>query len=262
MLHVTVGTAKKLFSLPLKITPCLFFMIFALLLLPVAEAGSSALSDVERLWADRAKAEQTDAGIALLESLRDSDPGNYEIRWRLARFHYWKSSSSHTVDKAMHGRLGWIEAEYARKIRPSGVEGHYWSAICVGMWSEGIGLTMSISNALDDKFEDAAGSALRISREHDGGGPMRVMGRYYATLPWPFRNFQKAESLLKGALAVDQKSAPNLYFMADLELQRGNPDRAKEFIDRIISLNPSGLELPTVRRYQRLAKLMSRGFEK
>ncbi len=239
----------------------LFGLMAAGLLAPLPARAqddvATALSEANRLWAVRDAGTSAEQAIRLLERALAMDPASYDVCWNLARFHYWMAAGTNQDKvKASHGKKGWDHAEAAKKIEPAKVDGYYWAAANIGAYSKGHGVVTALKEGLGDKFKQNAEKAAQINAAHDDGGPLRSLGRFYFSLPWPLTDLEKSRQYLTRALKIAPRSAINLYFMADLEREEGNEEEARALIQRITVLSPASGDGPAIRKHQRLGRQM------
>ena len=230
-------------------------------LCPVAawaqDDASSALSEAGRLWKMRDAGTSAETAITVLERAHKVEPKNYDVCWNLSRFHYWLASgASNSEVKARHGKAGWDYAEKAKRLEPGGVYGYYWAAANIGAYSNGHGIVTALKEGLGDKFQQNAEKAAQINAAHDEAGPLRALGRFHFSLPWPLKDLKKSRDYLARSMKIAPKSAINLFYMADLEREEGNVDVARSLLQRVVGLNPGAGDGPSIRKHQRLAKAM------
>ncbi len=219
--------------------------------------AATALAEANRHWGTRDAGTSADTAIRLLERAHAVDAKNYEVCWNLARFYYWQASGATNDDvKARHGKAGWDYAEKAKRIKPGGVDGYYWAAANIGAYSNGHGIVTALKEGLGDKFQQNAEKAAAINAAHDDAGPLRALGRFHFSLPWPLKDLDKSRDYLSRSLKIAPNSAINLYYMADLEREEGNDAAARTLLQRVVGLNPGAGDGPSIRKHQRLAKAM------
>ncbi len=221
-------------------------------------SSEQALAAVPGLYVKRDRAGVSDQAIAMLDAAIAQDPDNVELRWQVARFHFWLADTATNSEvKTSHAKTCWDHAEKVKALAPGDVHGHYWAMACIGAYSEGVGILNAVRQGLATKFEDNGLRAAAIDPNHDSGGPLRGLGRYYDQLPWPLRSADKSRDYLGRALKVDPNHGRNLYFMADLELEEGNEDEARALLQRVLALDPAtSANPPEVRRFHTLAKAL------
>lgn len=223
---------------------------------PQVSRVDEILGKMPAMYRKRDQGTTAQDAIKLLEEAKVLEPQNYEVRWRLAQFHYWIADTSAKDAMAREGKLGWDEAEAAKKINPNGVEGYYWAAACVGAYSTGKGIVTAVSEGLSPVFKENAERAEKIDANHDNAGPLRALGRYYFKLPWPLADKEKARSYLERAVKAGPKSARSWYYLADLERDAGNTDKAKEILNKIVAMDPNDGDPPDIRLHQKKAREM------
>ena len=74
---------------------------------------------------------------AAMASAVKASPEDYEVLWRASRYHVWlaeKRWARIPRRRRRRSRVG-IWGDAARKVKPEGVEGNYFAAASVGLWS-------------------------------------------------------------------------------------------------------------------------------
>lgn len=221
---------------------------------PAVDPTRAALDALNRDWARRDSKGVAAAAIATLEGLKAQNPSDYEVQWQLARFYYWTATAAtNNATKAAEAKKGWDAAEAAKRLNASGVEGYYWTAACIGAYAQGSGIMTAVKQGLGDTMEENAKKAVQINAKHDQGGPLRALGRYYYSLPWPLQDLENARIYLERAYAAAPTNATNLLYLAELEYADGNPTRGKELMDQLLALDPAKGDGPGTRRSQKEA---------
>ncbi len=225
---------------------------------PEPTAAEKALAAVPGLYATRDRAGVGAKAIALLDAAIAEEPDNVELRWQVARFLYWEADNASSSDAgAAYAKTCWDHAEHLKTIAPGQIHGHYWAMACIGAYSENMGIVTAVKQGLAGKFEENGLKAVSINPSHDHGGPLRGLGRFHDQLPWPLRDADKSREYLERALKAGPEHARNLYFMADLEVEEGNEDAARPYLERVLALTPAGSgNPPEVRKFQAKAKAM------
>lgn len=219
-----------------------------------ATCAAEVVEEADRWWERRDEPGVADVVIAALSAARTREPDCFPLRWQLARFHYWEGSKIGFLS-AEHAEKGWREAQEAIRIAPDRVEGHYWAAASAGTWAEQLSVPAAIVMGMPEKFEVPAKRAVSLDSGHDGGGPLRTLGIYYARLPWPFRDLDTAGELLSRALQTNSNNAANVYYVAELAHLEGD-----ELVrDRmLVKLETTGSDdPPRARRYRQLGRLLA-----
>ena len=225
---------------------------------PVAEptAAEKALAAVPGLYRQRDRAGKAQQAIDLLEAALAEEPDNVELHVQVARFYFWiGDTASSDAQKVQLSKTCWDHAERVKVLAPSRVEGPCWSMACIGTHSEGVGILTAVRQGLAGKFEDNGKKAASISPNHDSGGPLRGLGRYYFMLPWPLQDLDDSRSYLERAYAAGPDHPRNLAYLADLELDQDNTEAARGYLDKIMAMSESSnANPPEVRRQQAWAR--------
>jgi len=232
-------------------------VLLAALPQPVHASSSLPLSlaeeEVRALWASRHLPENVERALLHLEQVTSDSPHDYEAHWRFAAFSYWKAKHGPTAPDARVAERGWEAARTAQRITPGSVEGHFWAAACVGVWSDAVGMAQAARLGLAPKFEHAIEAALRIDALHESGGPLRAQARFLTTVPWPWRDLPQARTLLEKALRHDPNDPTNLYFMADVARRQGHDDESRGYLRQLLDLSNAH---PATPHYKVLARQM------
>src|SRR5579871_1431139 len=77
-------------------------------------------------------------------------PGDYEVLWRAARVAFTDSDvpGRSTDDRSRLGKQGYDLAQRAIAANPNRVEGHYWAALGIGSYAEGMGVVRALANGI------------------------------------------------------------------------------------------------------------------
>ncbi len=243
----------------LRLLPLLWLASAApLALAQDATSPEEAIAAVAPLYLERDQPGVGEKAIAILDQALAEHPDHPELHWRVARFHFWlaDTASSDSV-RISHAKTCWDHAEKVKQLAPQQVHGHYWAMACIGAYSEGVGIVNAVRQGLAGKFEDNGLKAVSIDASIDQGGPLRGMGRYYDQLPWPLRDADKSRDYLGRALSAGPSHARNLYFMADLELEEGDEDAARELLNKVLALSVAGSgNPPEVRLFHKKARAL------
>lgn len=209
------------------------------------------------LWVQRDWGGHTDEAITLLEAADAANPGDFETNWQLARFYYVKANTKSGDTKAKLAKTGWDRAEAAKKLKPSAVEGYYWTAANAGAYGKGAGTMTALKDGVGDVFVENAEKAIQIDASHDDAGPLRALGRFYASTPWPVGDIDKAIDLLEQANAKAPDSCVNAYFLADAYNTDGDEAKAREWATKAAAMDPkTNADPPGVRKNVKLANAL------
>ena len=105
------------------------------------------------------------------------------------------------------GKQAYDLAERAIAANPNDVAGHYWAALSIGSYAEGMGVMRALANGIEGKFKRPLERATALDVRYDHGNIPVVWAAYYLELPWPKRDRARAARELR-ARAADQPGEP------------------------------------------------------
>jgi tetratricopeptide (TPR) repeat protein len=204
-----------------------------------AEQGHDAIRRLDELWEQRATDPTVREAIEYGTALLTAEPANFDAAWRMARVMRWLALT-HTGDedkrrlstKAMH----W--AQRAIDLRPERVEGHFYYMMAIGEYGGTLSIPRALYEGIGGKFERAGLEAYRIDRDYEDGEVMTALGRYYFVLPWPKRDLVKSRRLLEEGASTHPEVLMNFVYLAELEHEAGNPDKARAALERVLQPGP------------------------
>ena len=137
--------------------------------------------------------------ISIYEEILKNDPDDFEATWHLAKayrdygYHGWQKRVSGWEDNcAKYGKLGMKSAQKAISLEPEKVQGYYFYALSVGVYSDGVGIFTALREGLKDKTQENLETAYKIDKGFDKGGPILGLGRFWQKVPWPYHDEDKA----------------------------------------------------------------------
>jgi len=235
---------------------------FVLITLFVHIGWAQSVEDViQKADAMRGQAKSASDYDPIIKLLKDADynhPNNYELAWRVARAlsekadilyvsylieNYSKReiedvgdilSSDDKLEKSQEktllelGSEGRYYADKAVKLNPDGVEGQFYTALSISMYSLGRSILSALLEGLSGKLEDALNAAMKVNRNFDYGACLRIYGRYYFVLPWPKRDLDKSEQYLQETVQVAPNSMRGHLFFGDTLWKLGKKQEAKQ----------------------------------
>lgn len=178
------------------------------------------------------------------------EPNHYGALWRAAR-----GFARLADDARVTGRNGGSPAKqglsYGRRAvaaHPKGVEGHYWAAVCVGQWGNSLGIPSAISQGIAKQLERHLRAARRLDPSYDAGGPDRMLAMYHHTIPWPFRDRDKALFHINRATPHGPKDPRNLFCRAQIVHGRGSHREALGLLRRCLATAQKAVPAQRFRR--------------
>lgn len=245
-----------------RVSALLFLPLFASHLYAGANK-EEIIRKADEAWAVRDSPGKAKESLEMLKEAISSNPEDFDLLWRYARINFWIADSSNDKKiKARYGKEGYMAGKKATAVRPERVEGYFWGAATLGMYSEGIGILRSIKEGNKGKFEDMLNKALKIDRTYEGGGPIRTRGRYFARLPWPMKDVKKGIDLLDECIALNKKVIRALYYKAEILFEEGDYKQVKGIIERIRKDEFPGDDEPEKRLIRRWAEDLSKKVDK
>jgi len=138
-----------------------------------------------------------------LKALKEN-PNDYEANWKCARAYReygeaikrqavkgWKKSC------AKYGKEGMKYAEKAIEQRPDRPDCHYYYGLNVGIYSDGVSILTALAEGLKSKTQSSLEKAYELDKMYNEAGPMLSLGRFWAVVPWPYKDKKKALTLYR-----------------------------------------------------------------
>lgn len=219
-----------------------------------AEAVSPA-ARLDELWKVRDQAEAIKECDKIVTDALKATPDDYDLLWRAARWRWWVADGTSDDQKSLRKTLGkeaWGYADRAIKAKPDGLEGHYFKALGVGAYSQGVGIMTAISEGLEAQFNDNLDFALKKNEKFDTSGPLRAKGRSYWELPWPKRDLAKSKDLLEKAAKNHPEQLRTYLYLAETLLKDGKAKEASVQINKAMT-GKIAWDPPEGRRVQKWA---------
>jgi hypothetical protein len=193
-------------------------------------------------------------GLLVRDAVK-AEPDSFDVRWRQAALLSWSADGAADGSelKAQLGKSAWDAAERAIEIKASDVRGHYYGAIGLGLYSEGVGILTALREGLEGKFRDFAQAALRIDKDFLDGAPQMLWGRYFLKLPWPKRDVRKSVEVLTACVKDHPHNLRARLYLADALDADAKKDEAKGLVQEVIDAPMRG-DQPEERRVKALAR--------
>jgi tetratricopeptide (TPR) repeat protein len=188
------------------------------LFFPFAAAAVDYLAEADKIF-DQGGVENYKKSIDLYIKAVEQQPDDYEANWKCARAYreYADKAKKKGVEGwkdicAQYGKAGMQYAKKAIELKPERPDGHYYYGLNVGIYSDGVSILTALSEGLKDKTQQSFEKTYAINKMYKDGGPMLSLGRFWAVLPWPFRDRKKA-------LAYYREYQQTPYFATNTEAQ-------------------------------------------
>jgi hypothetical protein len=236
----------------------------ALLWLAIGSAGVASAARAQtasfrerfdELWKTRDDPKsQKELGVLVRDAAK-AQPDSFDVKWRQAALLAWfaDGAADGSELKAQFGKSSWEAAEHAVELKDGDVRGHYYGAVGLGLYSEGVGILTALREGLEGKFRDLAQAALRIDKDFLDGAPQMVWGRYFLKLPWPKRDVRKSVEVLTACVKDHPHNLRARLYLADALDADAKKDEAKQMVQEVIDA-PPGRDAPEERRVKALAR--------
>ena len=178
----------------------LWFVLFSVLVFmcPLSLIAEDYLSMADGLY-EQGGIENYKRSIDIYLKVLKENPDDYETNWKCARAYRecgeaikrqavegWKKAC------AKYGKEGMKYAEKAIEQRPDRPDGHYYYGLNVGIYSDGVSILTALAEGLKGKTQRSLEKAYELDKMYNEAGAMLSIGRFWAVVPWPYKNKKKA----------------------------------------------------------------------
>jgi hypothetical protein len=206
------------------------------LVLAQSPAPADAIANVDELWKTRDDGASLKEADKLLSEGLKAAPNDYALLWRAARQRWWVADgASEEKLKKQLGKEGWNLAERALKAKPGGMEGHYYTALNIGAYSQAVGILKALSEGLEGKFVENLDAAIKADETFDRTGGRNAKGRYYWELPWPKRDLAKSYVEFDAVLKRNPEHLRAQLYKTESLLKDGKAAEAKVMVDKVLA---------------------------
>jgi tetratricopeptide (TPR) repeat protein len=182
-----------------KIHPGLLILLSLLFFLsPPGLMADDDLSEADTLY-DQGGMKNYKRSIELYLKALELAPDSYETQWKCARAYrrYGREAKRQKLEGwkeicASYGKEGMKYAQNAMELKPNRPEGFYYYGLCVGIYSDGVSIFTALAEGLKNKTQNGFEKAYEMDKMYDEAGPILALGRFWAVVPWPFKNKKKA----------------------------------------------------------------------
>ncbi len=99
-------------------------------------ADTNSITQADQLWQHNRTQGMTEKAIAILETVIEKEPDNFEALWKLSQYYQFLGTVSKPKERVVIYEKGLDYAERAKKINEKDVNGYLWHAILVGSISQ------------------------------------------------------------------------------------------------------------------------------
>ncbi len=241
-------------------------VVLLFLAMSVAKASGGAPPSLKDLLAQLdALHERRDEPAALAEAKRVADaaialaPADYGALWRAARVVFTESDEANRSadERSSLGKQAYDLAERAIAANPADVSGHYWAALSIGSYAEGMGALRALASGIEGKFKRPLERATALDVRYDHGNIPVVWAAYYMELPWPKRDRAKAAEQLKLALQLNPANLRARLYEARLAADTDRGSEAKALLAEIAAAPVGRYDAPDERRVKKEAAALA-----
>jgi tetratricopeptide (TPR) repeat protein len=128
---------------------------------------------------------------------------------------------------------------YAKKVataRPKSIEAQATLAEAFMFHSSSFGIIKAITSGVTPEYKANAKTLMTLDAKHEGGVGYSYMVGFNLVAPWPVSDLDEAQENVDKALAIDSKSARNLYYAGLVARKQGDDAKAKDFFERSLKV--------------------------
>jgi tetratricopeptide (TPR) repeat protein len=180
---------------PITVGCFCFLMVF---LFPLGLTAAGDLAEADKLF-DQGGLENYKQAIDLYLKALAENPADYEANWKCARAYREYGDEAKTKKAegwkqicAEYGKIGMSYAQKAIELEPAKADGYYYYGLNVGIYSDGVSILTALAEGLKDKTQSSFEKTYELNKMYNKAGPMLSLGRFWAVLPWPYRDRKKA----------------------------------------------------------------------
>jgi tetratricopeptide (TPR) repeat protein len=216
-------------------------------------------SRAESLYKNRDDPQKALEAIESYRKIVSENPRDEKAACRLAQLLVWHGALSPDEKAIACYKEAAEVTEKVVKQNPQSTGGHYWLGVAYGLWASTAGPIKSLS--LVGRIKEVMEKLAKLDPSYEGGGAYRVLGRLYNKLPFFLGgDDEKAEELLRKAMAEGPRYWLNHLYLADLLQKCGREKEARQLVTKVRDTKTAapGLE-PETRLWKDLAGKYLRG---
>lgn len=221
-------------------------LVFLLVFIsPIGLMAEIYLSEADALY-NQGGMENYKRAIDLYLKALEANPNDYDVNWKCARAYrdYGKEAKEQNVEGwkdicARYGKEGMKYAQKAIEQGPNKPDGYYYYGLNVGIYSNGVSILTALAEGLKNKTQRSFEKAYELDKMCDDAGPILALGRFWAVVPWPFKDKEKALTYYREYQATKyfaEKDEGKIY-LAELLLKlkgRGDEAEAKALLEKVV----------------------------
>jgi tetratricopeptide (TPR) repeat protein len=205
---------------------------------PSDKTVAQLISEADQLYAQRADVVKPRQGLIILRQALASDPTNYEVAWRLAKYNYYVGTHiSGDAEKAKSFQDGIDAGKLAIKFNDAKPEGHFWLGANYGGNAE-ISTLAGLSDIEDIKHEME--TVLKLDQGYEGGSAYMALGQIYMKAPRIFGgDLSKAIEYLEKGIKVGPNNGLMRLRLAQAYADAHRNEDARKQIDVLMGITPT-----------------------
>ena len=225
-----------------------------------AQPVPDSLAQLDALHLRRDDPAALDEAHRLAEAALAAAPADYATLWRAARVRFTESDqpTRGAEERSRLGKEAYDLAERAIAANPNDVAGHYWAALGMGSYAEGIGILRALAGGVEGKFRRPLERATSLDETYDHGNIPAVWAAYYLELPWPKRDRAKAAQQAQRALVINPANLRARLYQARIAADEGRPADAKSLLATIAAAAVGRYDPPEERRVKQEAAALDK----
>jgi uncharacterized protein (TIGR02996 family) len=189
----------------------------------------------DELYSKRQQVENVRTNVELLQSVAQK-VSEYEVDWRLGRaFFFLGQQAPEPATASLYYSHGIASCRRAASEAGGRVEGHFWLGVNLALSAQAKRSFRGIQLALEARRE--LKRALAIDESYHGAGPLRVLARLEHKVPTLLGGGKPlARRHYERAIAIAPENTVTRIFFADLLLEMGDRNRAREQLEFVRSV--------------------------
>jgi hypothetical protein len=198
------------------------------------------LKELNLRWIDRDRGKYGPDTLAMAKNVVEQHPNSYDAHWQYARAAFWACYAYKGLtdsQRQTNCKKSWDAGKQAIAKNPNEVEGHYFTALSIGIYAKAVGILDSVRQGLAGEIEKHAKRSVELDPTYDGAGPHRLLGSYYQNLPWPLQDLDQAKYHLDAAYKLAPGKAINVMYLAKYYFQVDDPENAKKMLEVLVDSN-------------------------
>ena len=180
-----------------------------------------------------------------IEALKEN-PDDYEANWKCARAYreYGNEAKKQAIKGwrkicAEYGKEGMKYALTAIEREPDKPDGNYYYGLNVGIYSDGVSILTALAEGLKGKTQSSLEKAYELDKMYDEAGPILSLGRFWAIVPWPYKDKKKALRFYREYQSTQyfNRKAEGKIYLAELLLElKGdkNKEEANVLLEKVL----------------------------